>query len=328
MEPKEAVEVEGTNNSGDPYDEAFNEAAADTPQDKGVGKAEETQVEAEQKVEKKVEEKVEHKAEEKPDHIPKQSYDEVAHKYATLQGMYNQLQKQVKDLEKKSVEPSPKKEEPKPPPLPDLSDMFNHMYDDLDEITKKSLKQYDDEFDTHAKAEDIKRVHALKKVVKAVEERTQRKIEESLTEFAQAVQEYLNPRLKKIEEAATGSVHYNAIKAAHPDFEKYRDDGSLKTWVDEQPSLLKSAYNKVYTGGSADEVIELYTLFKAAKGANNNEAKGKEEKGTGKEEVDQVKMRNLETIKGKTTGVSIASAGGAVDFDAAFDEAMARSQRR
>jgi hypothetical protein len=52
------------------------------------------------------------------------------------------------------------------------------------------------------------------------------------------------------------------IRKAHPDFEKYRDDGSLAAWIKRQPGHLRDFLQKTYQEGDADSVIAILILFK------------------------------------------------------------------
>jgi hypothetical protein len=56
--------------------------------------------------------------------------------------------------------------------------------------------------------------------------------------------------------------HFDKIRRAHPDFEKYRDSGALKAWIQKQPSHLRDSLLKVYSKGDADSVIALFNQFK------------------------------------------------------------------
>jgi hypothetical protein len=58
--------------------------------------------------------------------------------------------------------------------------------------------------------------------------------------------------------------HFDRIKKVHPDFEKYRDDGSLKNWIEKQPAHLRKEMQRVYNEGESNEVIDLYSRFKKA----------------------------------------------------------------
>lgn len=312
------------------------QAKAKEDVEKGVGKEEKKEVSADDKTKKSEEvktdaEKDKEKEKEKtPESEADKKYKDLEHKHKTLEGMYNKLTKDLDDL-KESKEKEKKAEATKKEPPEDLGKMFKSfvdtLYDDLDDITKKTIKEYDTEFDTPSKIENIKREHALKKTILLIEERTEKKLKESMTSFAEALKETIQPLFDTVEQT-TQSSHYSSIKQAHPDFETYRDNGELKAWIDEQPNLLKESLTKVYSKGKSADVIDMYNMFKKDKGLD----KKKDEKAEAEKDKDQLdkdeRKKNLETVKGKTSGVNIGSTGKAESFDEAFDEALNKTQRR
>jgi len=56
--------------------------------------------------------------------------------------------------------------------------------------------------------------------------------------------------------------HFDKIKKTHPDFEKYRDNGAIKIWIQKQPRNLRVSLQKTYDKGDSDSVIALLSLFK------------------------------------------------------------------
>ncbi len=61
-----------------------------------------------------------------------------------------------------------------------------------------------------------------------------------------------------------GQEHFDRIRRAHPAFGKYRDDGSLKKWIEKQPAHLREEMQRVYNEGDSDAVIVLFNQFKKA----------------------------------------------------------------
>lgn len=60
------------------------------------------------------------------------------------------------------------------------------------------------------------------------------------------------------------AMHYATIQASHPDFrEKIQDVGA---WIEQQPALVRPAYERVFQQGTAAEVVELFDVFKTATG--------------------------------------------------------------
>jgi tetratricopeptide (TPR) repeat protein len=56
--------------------------------------------------------------------------------------------------------------------------------------------------------------------------------------------------------------HFDKIRKAHPDYNKYLDDGTLVAWIQKQPDDLRNSLLKIYNEGDADSVIALLTKFK------------------------------------------------------------------
>lgn len=59
-------------------------------------------------------------------------------------------------------------------------------------------------------------------------------------------------------------LHFDSITTAHPDFDDINP--KIKPWIDTQPAYLQKALDQVYTGGTAEEVIDLVQRFKDAEG--------------------------------------------------------------
>lgn len=57
-------------------------------------------------------------------------------------------------------------------------------------------------------------------------------------------------------------IHFDRIRSAHPDFEKYRDSGAIKAWIQKQPLHLRDSLLKTYNEGDADSAIALINQFK------------------------------------------------------------------
>lgn len=75
----------------------------------------------------------------------------------------------------------------------------------------------------------------------------------------------LAPLFQSAERTEVNS-HNGAIRAAHSDYETVLP--AVRGWVAEQPSFLKAAYDAVLKGGSAQDVVDLVTLYKGAMGVS------------------------------------------------------------
>lgn len=87
---------------------------------------------------------------------------------------------------------------------------------------------------------------------------------------AQQVEARVNAALepmttKQAKDAAT--AHYDAIYTKHPDADSIAQSTEFKAWVDAQPSAVRNAYWGLFdakTGGTAEEIVEVFDAFKAA----------------------------------------------------------------
>jgi len=247
------------------------------------------------------------------DQQPGESDEKYEQRYKTLQGIHRkdkelweaekaQLLTQVEEL-KKPVE--------KPPEKPETTDLGN-LYDSLSEEDKAALKDYDEEFDTVSKMEGKKRDAAFK----ALEKKFDAFKAELVAQIAPAtalVQETKVVQEKKVEED-----HFSSIRKGHPDFEKYRDDGSILKWIEEKPKYLQKSMLETYSKGAAEDVVELIGDFKRE---NNIEPP---EESSNVVQIDAKKAERKQAFTAVKTRRGAVNAGMSVatDFDGAFDEAL------
>lgn len=62
--------------------------------------------------------------------------------------------------------------------------------------------------------------------------------------------------------------HFDAISAAHPDFESIAESHEFLNWKDAQPSIVRGAYDQVLEKGTAAQLIELLGMYKQANNLN------------------------------------------------------------
>lgn len=91
-----------------------------------------------------------------------------------------------------------------------------------------------------------------------------------VTHIFNEVQKYLNPyieTLKQLNEQAVTSdedAHIAAITSAHSDYEAVFDD--VQAWIKEQSPARQRAFKAVAEEGTAEEVIDLISVYKEVKG--------------------------------------------------------------
>ena len=74
---------------------------------------------------------------------------------------------------------------------------------------------------------------------------------------------------KQAKDAA--AAHYDAIYSKHPDADSIAQSTEFAAWVNTQPSAVRNAYWGLFdakTGGTAEEIVEVFDAFKAASTPN------------------------------------------------------------
>lgn len=250
---------------------------------------------------------------EAPPDAPKIVDEEKAEqKWRTLQGIHKhdketweqkerEYQEQLEKLKAAPVKPAE-------PPKDAKSVPVGKNYDDLSDEDKAALKEYDEEFDTISKMEALKRQAELTKIRK--------EFQDAIVAITQAVAPAIT-----VGNEVSQSKHFDTIRAVHNDFETYRDDGTLKSWIDSKPAYLKNAYEKAYNEGVAEEVIDLITNFKKENniGNGNSDPLHSNTPNPKKEE----KKAALSVVTNRRGAVNLVQ-NSTDDFEGAFDEAMAR----
>ena len=96
------------------------------------------------------------------------------------------------------------------------------------------------------------------------------------TLVAQQVQARVNAALeplatKQAKDAA--AAHYDAIYSKHPDADSIAQSTEFAAWVNAQPSAVRNAYWGLFdpnTGGTAQEIVEVFDAFKGMSTPNPN----------------------------------------------------------
>lgn len=90
-------------------------------------------------------------------------------------------------------------------------------------------------------------------------------IKQGLAAFQKQVETLVAPAVK-VSETAAIDAHFAQIDAAHPDREAILDD--VGKWIESRPAFIKDHYANVFNTGSAAQVIELISEYKASNGVN------------------------------------------------------------
>ncbi|QKU21718.1 hypothetical protein [Acinetobacter lwoffii] len=67
---------------------------------------------------------------------------------------------------------------------------------------------------------------------------------------------------KQQQQLSAEQQHFAYIGSAHPDYESIPESQEFQAWKDAQPSFIRSAYDDVLNKGSAEQVVELLSLYK------------------------------------------------------------------
>jgi hypothetical protein len=246
------------------------------------------------------------------DQQPGETDEKFEQRYKTLVGIHKH-DKESWDAEKaellqklesvKQPEPEVKKEIP--------SELENLLSPEDEE----ALRSYDEEFDVISQMEGKKRDVAMAKLEKKFESIIQNIKEELKSEIATQVApaSQLVAETQEERERFAQEYHFNAIREAHEDFEKYRDDGSILKWIESKPQYVQKSMVDTYNEGTAENVIELLNDFKI----ENNLVPRENVVSINKQE----KKLAMTAVNTKSRPVNI-TATSSDDFDSAFEEAM------
>ncbi len=335
---EEVVEVE-KDEFGDAFDEALEaeggeeKAPTDEPAKEPEGKVEENPEEEAPK-EKPIPEEVkeepseedpdkkpgeeEPEPEEKPDpDEPEETLESLQHKHSTLQGMFNKLAREKKDLEDKhhsTDEPedkgAPKAEEQ---PVIDASAV-------LDKIGKfDSFKNLEKEY-----GEDM--TTALNEIVTATVETVTAGMSEYVDKQLGQLANIINP-LQDSHVESKAEKHEAALLSAHPDAEAIIESGNMVKWIESQPDYKREMYEKIYKDGATAQVDDLFSTFKKETGIETKQDDFKDEEVIDEDKKEKAakkkgKLEDMEDVDSKKPPVSESKGGASKnDYNGAWDEA-------
>lgn len=129
----------------------------------------------------------------------------------------------------------------------------------------------------------------------------------------------LTPVLQRAEQTDM-VMHFNYLAEQHPDYEQYRDDGSIEAWIASKPRYLQDSLLSIYEGGSAEDVVDLLTDFKK----ENNILLTSDEAADKGGAIDPAKAEKKQALTSVATGQAAINTrhGEPEDFESAFDEAV------
>ncbi len=118
-------------------------------------------------------------------------------------------------------------------------------------------------------------------------------------------------------------AHFAAITAAVPDFMEIVEAGAIQTWVEKLPSYVRTAAEAVLKEGTATQIIELFTDYKASLPAGKTA-----EPVPGKEELAAKAAAAIAKAKGKApASLSDIPSGTNADVNSDASEATMSAQQ-
>ena len=189
-------------------------------------------------------------------------------RYRTLQGILRH-EKEQWEAEKAQltaqIETVKTAQVPTPPATPEPA--MSAFIESLTDEQKTQLEEYEQDFDVVSKMEGLKRSMELGKLRKEFDNW---KAEIATQISAHSTQ--LEPVVSQIAEQER-VTHFNTIRSGytredgsvvpgHPDFEKFRDDGSVLAWIESKPKYLQPALKDAYSQGTSQDVVDLFHDFK------------------------------------------------------------------
>ena len=106
-----------------------------------------------------------------------------------------------------------------------------------------------------------------KGVEKLIDQAVQTKIKAFVEE---RLNNALSPLQQKQQVDAT-QAHYRAIYEAHPDADSIAESQEMAAWIKAQPSFTQAAIEQVLKSGTAEQVVEVFSAFKASGAAAKHE---------------------------------------------------------
>ena len=252
---------------------------------------------------------------------PGESDEKYEQRYRSLVGVHKHdkeaweseraaLLAKVEEVSKAAVAPT--KEEPA---KPSGKSTYESILDSLTPEQKAELDEYEADFDIVSKMEGLKR----EKAMEAFEKKLQQFQEEILSKLTPA--ENLLSQVAVEREVQLKEKHFGSISGVHPDYEQYRDDGSILNWIESKPGYLKKGMLETYQQGEASEVADLITDFKRENNIEIVRAPEYDPQVTNLQAKREAKRMAMQSVTGRRGSVN-ANIAAAADFEGAFEEAL------
>jgi galactose-1-phosphate uridylyltransferase len=144
----------------------------------------------------------------------------------------------------------------------------------------------------------------------------QKLVEKSIKDIEPKIQKI--EAIEKVVEKNQDEAHYEEIGKTHKDWKTIRDSGNLTKWIEAQPKIVRTSFERVVKQGTADEVVEMFDLYK--------ESNGIKEESKPVEKREQIPKKKVEDLLAVESGASGNPKGkgkiGMDDFNASWEEAL------
>ncbi|HPE06234.1 MAG TPA: hypothetical protein PLW50_00780 [Smithellaceae bacterium] len=212
------------------------------------------------------------------------------------------------------VPATPTQEELAAKAKPSGKSLYESFRDSLTPEQKEELDEYERDFDIVSKMEGLKRDKAME----AFENRLKQFQDEILSKLTPAQE--LFTKVADEREAQLKEQHFGTIAGAHPDYEKYRDDGSILKWIESKPGYLRKGMLDVYQAGEAQEVADLISDFKKENNIEQSQSSANSQV-VDLQSKREAKRQAMQSVTGRRGSVNPATVV-ASDFEGAFEEAL------
>ena len=167
--------------------------------------------------------------------------------------------------------------------------------------------------------EGLKRDSAMKKLRKDMLDEIDKRNQDVLAQLKPATE--LVTKTQENEAKSVEEAHFTAIRTSHPDFETYRDDGSILSWIETKPVYLRKGLVDVYSSGTAEDIISLLSDFKKE---NNIQSTGASPQAGNITPINQKRQDRKSALLAPDTRQASINQGiaSANNYDDAFDEAI------
>ncbi|RPH69898.1 hypothetical protein EHM76_06860, partial [bacterium] len=193
-----------------------------------------------------------------------ETIEKVNQRYLTLQGIHRHDKETYEQEAKRLRDEAAAEKAEKERLAAELEEARKAKPKEPDPEEDDQMRDYEKEYDVVAQMEGKRREKALKDLEARITASLDAKAADfikQLTEVKTAVEGRVAP-VEAVIAAQGEQAHFDVIREAHPDFEKFRKaeeggDGSLTKWIESKPSYVQDRLKEVYDHGTPQHVVEM-----------------------------------------------------------------------